>query len=69
MDELEINKRFDHHAPNGYKVNAHEELRGMVKTLAKYLGQSLPESREKSLAITHLEEVLMWGNAAIARND
>ena len=29
----------------------------------------LPESREKSLAYTALEESLMWANAAIARNE
>jgi hypothetical protein len=27
----------------------------------------LPEGREKALAVTHLEEVMMWSNAAIAR--
>jgi hypothetical protein len=27
-----------------------------------------PESREKSLAITNLEQAVMWANAAIARN-
>ena len=28
-----------------------------------------PESREKSLAFTKLEECIMWANAAIARNE
>lgn len=27
-----------------------------------------PESREKSLAVTNLEESVMWANASIARN-
>jgi hypothetical protein len=28
-----------------------------------------PVSREQSLALTHLEEVVMFANAAIARNE
>jgi len=28
-----------------------------------------PDSREKSVAITKLEESIMWANAAIARNE
>jgi len=28
-----------------------------------------PESREQSLAITALEEAVMWANAAIARRE
>jgi hypothetical protein len=28
-----------------------------------------PESREQSLAITHLEQATMWANAAIARRE
>ena len=35
--------------------------------LAHVLNELVPDSREKSLAITHLEEVMMWSNAAIAR--
>lgn len=29
----------------------------------------LPDSREKSLSITKLEECMMWANACVARND
>lgn len=35
--------------------------------LAKNLDDLLPDSREKSLAITKLEEVMFWATAAIAR--
>lgn len=37
--------------------------------LAEELTRLAPESRELSLAITNLEQVMFWTNAAIARNE
>ncbi len=37
--------------------------------LAQYVLALTPESREQSLAVTKLEEAMMWANAAIARNE
>lgn len=68
MDAAEIAKRFDHHPPNGDKVAIHEAVRAMHRKMAEHLDRILPESREKSLAFTSLEESLMWSNACIARN-
>jgi hypothetical protein len=44
-------------------------VRQACRRLADELNAKLPEGREKSLAITHLEEVMFWGNAAIARSN
>ncbi len=63
----DIEKRFTHHVPNEEKIRRHESLRTECKNLAFNLNSVLPDGREKSLALTHLEEVLMWSNAAIAR--
>lgn len=69
FDQGDINHRFDYHVPNTAKVReAHESVRFGCKNLANFLSQRLPEGREKALAITKLEEVLLWANAAIARN-
>jgi hypothetical protein len=65
LEELRI--RFAYHAPTPEKVTQHETVRENCFALAEYLTAELPESREKSLAITKLEEVMMWSNAAIAR--
>jgi hypothetical protein len=38
-----------------------------AKELAEYIDTTAPDGREKSLALTHLDEVVFWTNAAIAR--
>lgn len=69
MEQTDIDKRFDYHAPNTAKVReAHENVRFGCKNLANFLQKKLPEGREKALAITKLEEAMFWANAAIARN-
>jgi antitoxin component of MazEF toxin-antitoxin module len=68
MDQAEIAKRFDHHQPTDEKIGIHMEARREYKELAHAMNDLLPESREKSLALTALEESLMWANACIARN-
>lgn len=61
--------RFRHHPPaNDAVAAAHTVARGVVAATAEFLDGILPPSREKALALTHLEESLMWANAAIARN-
>lgn len=68
MSEENINHRFSHHPPkNPEIVQIHESVREELRATANYLDQVLPEGREKALAITKLEEALMWANAAIAR--
>lgn len=64
----EVNKRFDHHAPDEIKIQKHQIVRTAVKGVAQGFYDFLPEGREKALAITKLEEALMWANAAIARS-
>lgn len=64
----DINNRFTYHAPDAQDVEIHQNIREQCRTLALHLNLVLPEGREKSLAITHLEEVMYWSNAAIARD-
>jgi hypothetical protein len=69
MDHLDLENRFTFHPAKGDQPERYGAIRGMGRTLAHYLNEAVPESREKSLAITHLEEVVFWANAAIARNE
>lgn len=68
LTEEEIKTRFTHHPPrNEGEVKAYESIRAEVRLLAEKIVLDTPDSRERYLAITHLEEVVFWVNAAIAR--
>lgn len=69
MTPEDIEHRFAFHAASRQeKADEHTSARQGCRQLADHLNTLLPEGREKSLAITHLEEVMFWANAAIARN-
>jgi hypothetical protein len=69
MDANEIEKRFTYHKPKDNQPLRYEQLRSAAKDFAVLLNNLCPESREKSLAFTSLEEAVMWANTAIARNE
>ena len=68
MNPKRIDWDLTYHAPDAEKIAARGMLNDDVRELAHQLNDLLPDSREKSLAITALEEVRAWGNAAIAHN-
>ncbi len=69
MTYEELKKRFTYHAPKANQPERYEKIRMEALGLASRIETSCPESREKSLAFTKLEEAVMWANAAIARNE
>jgi hypothetical protein len=68
MDANDLLNRFTYHAPKPGQGNLYEHIREQALAFAGLINEYCPESREKSLAITHLEEAVMWANAAIARH-
>ena len=68
MDKADIESRFTYHAPSEKNITKFPVLRSAAKQLAELINELCPEGREKSLAITKLEEVIMWANAGIARD-
>ena len=68
MEVPDLQNRFTYHPPKPEKAKVYEQIRKQCLDLALNLDVWCPESREKSLAITKLEEVVFWANASIARN-
>ena len=64
-----IENNFKYHKPKEDQTSRYEEIRQNCKITAKVIDTLCPDSREKSLALTKLEEAVMWANAAIARNE
>lgn len=62
-----IEKAFTYHPPKEGQSDKYVAIRDCAKELAYLINGLAPESRERSLAITNLEQTTFWANAAIAR--
>lgn len=65
----EIQTRFTHRSPNNDQISRLRAIRNQAGDFAHLIVDMTPESREQSLALTALEEAVMWANAAIARRE
>ena len=65
----QLNQAFTYHPPNEDQAARYIALRTEAKVLAEMIVMHTPESWEQSIAFTKLDEVVMWANAAIARNE
>jgi len=72
MSEEKVNnnleQRFTYHAPKEGQPETYAAVHGNALSLACTLEALCPQSRELSLALTKLEEVVFWANASIARS-
>lgn len=68
MGNSQIENSFTYHAPKEGQPKLYTDIREKAKELAYLIDKTVPESREKSLAITNLEQAVFWANAGIARN-
>jgi len=69
MTNEDIEKIFTYHTPVNDQAERYNTLRGFAKELAFCIQDLCPDSREKSLAITNLQQAVMWANASIAINE
>jgi hypothetical protein len=69
MMNQQIENNFKYHTPNVEQIEKYGRVRGFAKEMAYCIDYNCPNSREKSLAMTKLEEAIMWANASIARNE
>jgi len=66
---MSIENNFKYHPPKGDQQARYEALRFAAKTFALTIEDYCPDSREKALAMTNLEQAVMWANASIARHE
>ena len=69
MEAERIENNFTYHKPTEDQAVRYVHIRNHAKDFAYVIENACPDSREKSLAMTKLEEAVMWANAAIARNE
>lgn len=69
MTREEMDIRFTYHTPKGDQAERYTAIRDKARELAEYITTWSNESRERSLALTKLEECVMWANAGIARRE
>lgn len=69
MTKDDINNIFTYHKPFGNQTTRYRTIRGEARKVACCIEVLCPDSREKSLAITNLQQAIMWANASIAINE
>ncbi len=70
VDEItQVQKAFTYHAPFGDQPERYQHLREQARDLALGIIASCPPSRERSLALTNLQQDIQWANASIAVNE
>lgn len=68
MDKTSIDNNFVYHEPSDELNRVYTTMRSEAKRFATIVNNTCPDSREKTLALTKIEEAMFWANAAIARN-
>lgn len=68
MQKSEIERRFGPHPRTGNQGFIYQSNHDMFARMAEFIS-AFGDSREMSLALTSLQESLMWVNAHIACND
>lgn len=66
MTQAELTEMFMHHVPKDGQPELYQAIRAKAREFAALVEETCPASREKSLAITSIQQSMMWANAAIA---
>lgn len=69
MAGLNLDNIFTYHAPKAGQPERYVALRDKAKELAQLIQDTTPASREQSVALTNVQQAVMWANAAIAINE
>ncbi len=66
---MDIENTFKYHAPKADQPMRYEAIRAQARQMAAAIQEMTPQSREQSVALTNLQQAVMWANAAIAINE
>jgi hypothetical protein len=64
-----LDNDFSYHAPKDDQPARYNTIREFAHDFAVCIVENTPTSREQSVALTLLDQVVMEANAAIARNE
>ncbi len=64
-----ITRSFTYHPPKADQIERYRQVRLAAEAAASLWVLHCPDSRELALAMTHLQQAVMWANAAIACNE
>ena len=67
--QLDLNNIFTYHKPFGNQPERYQRLRDKAKELGQMIQNDCPDSRERAVALTNLQQTIMWAYAAIAINE
>lgn len=67
MSDYPLNNNFVAHAPTPEQSIDLASIRDAAYELAHDILHVVPDSRERSIALTKVEEAMFWANAGIAR--
>lgn len=68
MDQATVDKAFVRTNLNDEQKKIVDQIEEGYRKLAHEVADLLPDSREKSLAITNLQQSKMWAIEAVAKN-
>ena len=64
MTEAQIRNTFNYHAPTERKVKTFEDVRAAMTETAVSVAAVCPDSRERSMFLTLMQQAQMMANAA-----
>jgi len=66
---MDLDNVFTYHKPKDGQAERYVALREKAKEFAELVQEICPDSREQSLALTNIQQSVMWANASIAINE
>lgn len=68
MPPLDLDNIFTYHKVKPGQQEKYQAIRAKAKELAALIQSECPDSRERAVALTNVQQTVMWANAAIAIN-